>query len=125
MSAPDPETVNVRVPFAPAATAYVPFMPEFPTSAFCQPLASEGGPVMLAPLNVAVAACAAVWLLTASPAYTVAIIVIVASPTFVHETPSADIEPVMLDPTRTSLTHAGAAPAAPTPALFPPAIARD
>src|SRR6185437_15186821 len=68
---------------------------------------------MLTPSNVHVALDDVVWLVTASPTYTLATIGTVSVPTSVQFVPSADSYAVNVLPARVSLTQCGAVDAEP------------
>ena len=101
------------------------------------PLAGDGDPgvpgaepppvaVTATESNVAVLSCPVLWLVTASPTLAVDPSATLMLPTVVHVEPSADTEPVTVDPDRTSLSHAGTGSVAPaSQAVDPPSLVRD
>jgi hypothetical protein len=63
--------------------------------------------------KVAVVSAEVVWLVTANPAFAVAAIATVTLPTGVHVVPSAETDPVNVDPLRVSFSQVGMAAVAP------------
>src|SRR2546421_4559932 len=59
--------------------------------------------------NVDVLSCVVSWLVTARPASTLAAIVTLVEPTWIHDVPSLDIDAMMEPPLRDSFNHTGAA----------------
>src|SRR5580765_6028193 len=75
--------------------------------------------------NVDVFSCDVLWLVTASPTLAPDPSEALVLPTVVHVEPSAETEPVTVEPDRTSLSHTGAGSLAPaSQAVDPPSLVR-
>ncbi len=108
--------------FVPAIVTAVPTAPDVGVR-----LVMLGGdePVALetaVPLNVAVARVETLWLVTASPTYTVAAIEMLSLPMSVQLVPVVDRYAETVEPLRTKRTQDGAVPAPPTVVALAPSV---